>query len=329
MTCVVATTSSGVAAASQKKVQYTSMVVNELPGLATSWLTLVGVKEGFFHKAGLNVTLAPLPNGPTSTAALISGSFTVVPIDLFNAGPALAQGVKMSNLAEIVKVAQVLVAAPGVPTKALSKTFPLPSGTTVGANSVAGASPAEVKFIQSSFGGNPSNVSIVADPSGAGLNAKTEPYAYVSPALACVLKTQGAKTVANMAVSSKAYPPKLNQLAGLPDNGYWAMDSWIDSHKAAAKAFQQAVFATSKWASTHIPQVTSIIRQSELWNLPTLSDAQMTACVKSIAPSWQPVFNQAAVKNWNTILQEEQILPSGYKLPKSSNWSLPGAVLPN
>jgi NitT/TauT family transport system substrate-binding protein len=303
-----------------------AITVQEYPGNSTSWMTYIAIQKGYFKQAGLNVQLQSLTTGTTATAAMIGGSLDIGLIDLFNVGPLLVQGQQLVDLVEQVKIGQVLIAAPGVSKADLSQTFPLKTPASVGAASVAGASALEVRYLQQAFGGNASDVKIVADITGAGLKKSIEPYLYANPNVACTFEAQGATEVGSLASANSSYPAAVNVMAGLPDNGYWALNSWVTAHKSQATAFQQAVIKATQWATSHVAQAAQILRASQEFNLTTLSSSQFSTCVQGISGDWSTGLTSADVAKWQTVLRTEGAIPASAVLPPVAKWTLTGAV---
>jgi ABC-type nitrate/sulfonate/bicarbonate transport system substrate-binding protein len=299
----------------------TNVSVVEFPGQFTSYVTYAAQQEGFFAKNHLNVALTPLASGSTTTAALASGSLDIVLVDLFNIGPLLAAGQDLRLIVQQLKIGYSILTAPGVSAKDANNLFPVPSGTKFGVASLGGAQAQLVKYIQKQYGG--SSVDLVTDPTGAGLSKSTEPYLLASPNIGCVVQTTGATKVASLLSSSTA-PAKMSTVAGLPDNGYWTSGTWADAHPQAVKEFQTAIQQATQWASANPAGLAALLRKSDQFNIPKLSDQQFDACIQALTPAWSTSFTAQDLANWNTLLTESGVVKSD--LPASSKWAVAGAL---
>lgn len=287
------------------------------------WPLYVASEDGYFKKNGINVNFVELPPGATTTAALASGSVDLANLDLLNMAPLLVAGKQFTDVAQMTILADVLLAGGNAPAKSFGKALPMSAGTTVGAPSANGAVAGMLKYIQSQYGGDPNSIRVVSDAPGAGLLSGSESYWFGDPEAACLLQSKGATELFNpgdVAGGDTQYP-KLSLFLGLPDEGLWGSNSWVDSHPAVIKAVQKSVDEAIAYLKSDPSKAAAALRKTRM-NIPSFTSAQFANCVTSNVGALTTAFPAADASRYNTYLRELRIIST--PLPPAKQWLAPG-----
>jgi ABC-type nitrate/sulfonate/bicarbonate transport system substrate-binding protein len=291
----------------------------------SSWPAFVAQAEGFFTKNNLKVSLITVVNEPTATAALEGGAYDIANFDLFNAAPLLVNGQSLKLLSGDWHTSLVLMGKPHTKATTLGQLMPLANGTSFGAPSVGGDIAGIAKYIEQAYGSKASNLNIVVDPKGAALLSGQADYGFYDPLSACVIATQGATQVFSFGHRSQptsSYPAVLQNLIGLPDNGYWTTGSWAQAHPAAITEFQKSIAEAIQFMEANPSKVASLLRASSIYNPSSLSNSQLQSCVNNIIPDYNVAFPTTAAAKWNTFLRAEDVIKTN--LPAYNTWQVPG-----
>lgn len=239
----------------------TNIVVGALPVLDTAGLQ-VAIKEGFFTKAGLNVTVKSVAQSTVAIPDLLHGS-----IDIIGGGnyvsflEAQANGAfPVQFLAPAVDCTANDYGVVALPSSGITTASGL-AGKTVAVNLTKNIQTLTTDAVLKSEGvGSVSYVQIPFPDMVAALKAgRVSAISVVEPFLAAALKA-GGKLVASTCTGPTA---------DFPMSGYITTQSWSQQHPAAAKAFQQALEEGNAYADAHpsvvrgvLPSYTSLTAQA-------------------------------------------------------------------
>jgi NitT/TauT family transport system substrate-binding protein len=302
----------------------TTVKMQFLTQTAQAWPAYIAEEEGFFKKNGIAIDFLSAPNSPSATAALVSGSYDIAVLDMFNVAPLLTKGLNFKEIVNIWPITNVMLAGKSGKSGNLNEIMPLPRGTTASAPSAAGASAMELKYVQIQYGGKASDVTVAADLPGAALLAGRSQYMWTDPLVGCELTAKGAKQVFSVddpAGGQSAYP-KVSDLLGLPDSGLWATGSWVDSHPKVVTGMQSAMAEAMKWMAANPTKTASLLRASPDYNAPTLSGTQWQTCVTAMTKKYSPAFAPGKVADWDHVLKATGVITQD--LPPMSTWAAPG-----
>jgi ABC-type nitrate/sulfonate/bicarbonate transport system substrate-binding protein len=301
----------------------TNVTIQTAPGNVLPYLGYLAQNLGYFKQNGLNANFATLTTGLSSTAALNAGSLNVIFADPASTGPLIAKGAPL----KLILNEQTIQWRVLVPKSMTGKPFAdvVKQLKVVGAPAASGGTAALVKLIEKAYGIPLGTIKVVADQSGAGVVSGSEQAVVVEPAASCVLEENSglgeAFSFAKPIESS--YPESLQKVIGIPDIGYWVLDSYAKSNPKVISGLQAALTKAEQWANdpANLDQWVKIMRASPL-NNKSLNDTQYTNCLKSVQGSFEPHFSTSDAQQWSDLVKQEGLLPQG--LPDPSTWMHPG-----
>jgi NitT/TauT family transport system substrate-binding protein len=242
---------SGTSSPSSSAAAMTPIVVGALPVLDTAGLQ-VAIKEGFFTKAGLNVTVKSVAQSTVAIPDLLHGS-----IDIIGGGnyvsflEAQANGAfPVQFLAPAVDCTANDYGVVALPSSGITTASGL-AGKTVAVNLTKNIQTLTTDAVLKSEGvGAVSYVQIPFPDMVSALKAgRVSAISVVEPFLAAALKA-GGKLVASTCTGPTA---------DFPMSGYITTQTWSQQHPAAAKAFQQALEEGNAYADAHPSVVRSVL----------------------------------------------------------------------
>jgi ABC-type nitrate/sulfonate/bicarbonate transport system substrate-binding protein len=295
----------------------TNVTIQTAPGNVLPYLGYLAQNLGYFKQSGLNANFATLTTGLSSTAALNAGSLNVIFADPASTGPLIAKGAPLKLILNEQTIQwRVLVpkALAGKPFADVVKQLKV-----VGAPAASGGTASLVKLIEKAYNIPLGTIKVVADQSGAGVLSGSEQGIVVEPAASCVLENSGLSEAFSFAKPiEQSYPDSLSKVIGIPDIGYWVLDSYAKSNPKVISGLQAALTKAEAWADNpaNLDQWVKIMRASPL-NNKSLSDAQYTSCLKSVQGSFEPHFSTDDAATWSDLVKQEGLLPQGLPDPKT------------
>jgi ABC-type nitrate/sulfonate/bicarbonate transport system substrate-binding protein len=300
----------------------TNVTIQTAPGNVLPYLGYLAQNLGYFKQNGLNANFATLTTGLSSTAALNAGSLDVIFADPASTGPLIAKGANLRLILNEQTIQWRIL----VPQALAGKPFAdvVRQLKVVGAPAASGGTASLIKLVEQAYGIPVGTIKVVADQSGAGVLSGSEQAVIVEPAASCILENSGLREAFSFAKAKEpGYPATLQQAIGIPDIGYWVLDSYAKANPKVISGLQAGLTKAEQWANDpkNLARWVKIMRASPL-NNKTLDDRQYTACLSSVQGSFEPHFSTADAAMWSKLVKLEGILPAG--LPDPSTWLHPG-----
>jgi NitT/TauT family transport system substrate-binding protein len=254
---------------------------------------------GAFAKAGYELAITPVANGPAVTSAMVGGSVDVGVIDLMTAASAMAKGLPLQFLASgaiyrSTEAWQIITVAKDSPLRTArdleGKTIALPSvaglalGSTRGWLRKNGADPEKVHFIE------------VPQPTmAAALTRKTFDAAFIGEPYLAMDR--------NGAAEMRDFGHPLDSIGkNFTVTGWFSTRAWFDQDKARAKSVIDAIYQTARWANAHRAETAAIIgRQS------SLDPARVNGMIRC---DYATGLNVAQIQPMFTSGFDEKLIPS-------------------
>lgn len=276
-----------------------SITMTYVPGAAFTSLVQAAQEFGFFAKNGLKVTLVPVTNGPTTSAAVASGAADIganAP-EVFT--PLAARGIGIKLLGGTGK-SPVSLVVPGS-YKDAGKSFPANvkglEGGTLGVTALKSAIYFFGEEILKAANIPVSRVQFVAygtDASAlAALQHGTLTAALVVDPIPFVAKADfGSRVLLNL---SRGLPG--TSIGAISENGLWALSSWVATHQVAVRRVERAMAQTDLYlhAPAHLASAVKLLG-SEL--PPGFSKSARIAYTKSILPSVTYIYSRQNLATW-------------------------------
>jgi NitT/TauT family transport system substrate-binding protein len=219
-----------------------------------------GADAGAFSKAGYELAITPVANGPAVTSAMVGGSVDVGVIDLMTAASAIAKGLPLQFLASgaIYRAAeawQIITVAKDSPLRTARDL----EGRTIALPSVAGLALGSTRGWLRQNGADPDKVHFVEVPQptmAAALTRKTFDAAFIGEPYLAMDKNSGNEM--------RPFGHPLDSIGkNFTVTGWFSTRAWFDQDKRRAKAVIDAIYETARWANAHRPETAVIIaRQS-------------------------------------------------------------------
>ncbi|HYZ56542.1 MAG TPA: ABC transporter substrate-binding protein [Streptosporangiaceae bacterium] len=230
------------------------IVVGALPVVDDAPLYLA-VKNGYFKRAGLTVTIDPVTQSTQALPDMLHGTVDIIAgANYVSYLEAQAKGeAQLKLLVEGTACKPDTFEIAALPSSGITKPTDL-AGKTVAVNLTNNIQTLTANAVLKADGVNPSKVNYTVIPFPdmvAALKAhKVDAISAVEPFLASAETGDGAKPV----VSSCSGPA-----ANFPMSGYFATQSWAQQNPNAARAFQTAMFKAQAYADANPAAVRSIL----------------------------------------------------------------------
>ncbi|HVV19345.1 MAG TPA: hypothetical protein VHF06_07915 [Pseudonocardiaceae bacterium] len=296
----------------------TNVTIQTAPGNVLPYLGYLAQNLGFFSEQGLHANFATLTTGLSSTAALNAGSLDVIFADPASTGPLIARGANLRLILNEQTIQWRIL----VPRALAGKPFAdvIKQLKVVGAPAASGGTASLIKLIEKAYNIPLGTIKVVADQSGAGVLSGSEQGIIVEPAASCILENNGLSEAFSFAKAKETnYPATLRQAIGIPDIGYWVLDSYAQANPKIISGLQAALTKAEQWADdpANLDKWVRIMRASPL-NNKSLNDQQYKDCLSGVQGSFEPHFSTQDAAVWSTLVKLEGILPDG--LPDPSTW---------
>lgn len=245
--------------------------------------------QGFFRSAGLDVELVAMPNGGTSTAAVLSGSIDAGLSNVSTIASAYARGLPIYLLA----YSAVYSAAAPTTVLVVAKDATLRSarelnGKNVGVVTLHDLMQAAVQRWFDQNGADSTTISFLEIPNAAAaaaLEAKRVDASVVQEPVLTEVKA-----------SVRAFGQPYDAIGKrMLITGFGANKAWVDANPLAAQRFVAAMRATAEWANRNQRATAAIL--SDLSKIPLEVTTTMNRSVFATAPDitlLQPVIDTAA-----------------------------------
>jgi NitT/TauT family transport system substrate-binding protein len=214
---------------------------------------------GAFAKAGYELDITPVANGPAVTSAMVGGSVEIGLIDLMTAASAIAKGLPLQLLASgaIYRSAeawQIITVAKDSPLRTARDL----EGRTIALPSVAGLALGSTRGWLRKNGADPEKVRFVEYPQptmAAALTRKTFDAAFIGEPFLAMDK--------NGSNEMREFGHPLDSIGkNFTVTGWFSTRTWFDQDKRRAKAVIDAIYQTARWANAHRPETAAIIARA-------------------------------------------------------------------
>jgi NitT/TauT family transport system substrate-binding protein len=226
-----------------------------------------GTESGIFRNAGLNAVVTTTPNGSTTAQAVIAGDLDVGLANIVTVAAGVAHGIPLQMLAP----AALYSTKHAYSALCCAKASPLASakdliGQTCAVSTLNdfnqlgieawleknGVAVSKVKFVELKFA-----------EMGAALARGTVAAATISePALTASLNTGQARIFADVYT---AIAPEFANIVWFTTKG------WLQKNPDTAKRLVSGIYATARWANTHLPESAEIIAKIAKIDMPTVT----------------------------------------------------------
>jgi ABC-type nitrate/sulfonate/bicarbonate transport system substrate-binding protein len=296
----------------------TNVTIQTAPGNVLPYLGYLAQNLGYFKENKLNANFATLTTGLSSTAALNAGSLNVIFADPASTGPLISKGTNLRLILNEQTIQWRIL----VPSSLAGKPFAdvVQQLKVVGAPAASGGTASLIKLVEKAYDIPIGTIKVVADQSGAGVLSGSEQGIIVEPAASCILENNGLQEAFSFAKPKEtSYPDLLTKAIGIPDIGYWVLDSYAQQNPKVISGLQAALTKAEQWANdpANLAQWVKIMRGSPL-NNKSLNDQQYSDCLKSVQGSFEPHFSTQDAATWSNLVKLEGILPDG--LPDPTTW---------
>ncbi|MBV9439279.1 MAG: ABC transporter substrate-binding protein [Candidatus Eremiobacteraeota bacterium] len=231
-----------------------SITVGALP--STSAVNLYyGVKQKDFERAGLNVSIQPMPNGAAALAAVVGGSINIALANVLSLAQAYLRGIPVRVIAssgsenpESANGVQLLVA----PDSRIASAHDL-VGKVVGVTSVHDLLTVAISSWLERNGVDRSTVSYIELPPSAMYNAlkmgRVAAIALFDPFLSAA-KKQGARVLAQ---PYDGIAPRFTVTA------WFGVEPWIAANREAALRFASVLDRLAPYTNTHYEELVPLV----------------------------------------------------------------------
>jgi NitT/TauT family transport system substrate-binding protein len=226
-----------------------------------------GTESGIFRNAGLNAVVTTTPNGSTTAQAVIAGDLDVGLANIVTVAAGVAHGIPLQMLAP----AALYSTKHAYSALCCAKSSPLASakdliGQTCAVSTLNdfnqlgieawleknGVPPTKVKFVELKFA-----------EMGAALARGTVAAATISePALTASLNSGQARVFADVYT---AIAPEFANIVWFTTKG------WLQKNPDTAKRLVSGIYATARWANTHLPETAEMIAKIAKIDMPTVT----------------------------------------------------------
>lgn len=262
--CGSATASTGTAAPEKTSITVAAVAAESATGL------YIAQDQGYFRKAGLNVTIktitsptAAMPGLLHSSVDVISGQLsTFISAQAADTGPfhVLASGLSLGPHVEAI----------AVPARSPVTSVPQLKGKTIAVNAIGGIDQILADVVLGTYQIRPSQVRFVAIPfpaMGPALASHRIDAAYLTePYLTQAEQQHGAQPLAD---------PDTGPAQGLPIAGYTTTQAWLSRYPRTAAAFARAVDQGNRLAAAS-PAAFQQAMEHELHITPLVADVMAT-----------------------------------------------------
>jgi ABC-type nitrate/sulfonate/bicarbonate transport system substrate-binding protein len=236
-------------------VPMTKVDVGYFPGVVQTFLFDVAKKEGFFAKRGLDANLVSIQSGPNLVTAITTGSVDFADVGLAIIGPLMTQqNQKLKVLTGNFQMNYAVVGQPTISCPEADQAFPAPikclKGKKVAVNAAGSVPEDMLKRLLAAAGMTLSDVQEVFVGGAAGtvaaFGAKQVDYAVTYPPINQEIGTPD-KSYTTL-VDAPTGKNVGNIFDGYIFDVYAAMSPWVDSHRAQATGFCNAINDSYQWA---------------------------------------------------------------------------------
>lgn len=272
-------------------------------------------EQGFFRRAGLDVTISPLSNGGAIVAAVASGSLDIGFTNLFSFATAYARGLPVTLIAP----ASLYLSSSPAQALLVRKDSPFKSGKdldgkTVACNGIKGITQITASAWIDQHGGDSSTVKWVEVPLS------------LMPQALAARRVDAASGVLSDD-PTVGTPQATDRVLGYPydaigsrflASGFITTKAWAAAHPDVVKRFSAAVLETARWANAH-----QRLSGETLMKIAKLSPAGLKALNRFRAP-YAETLDPAQIDPVIAFAAKYKIIPNVFPTQEA----IDSAVLP-
>ena len=267
-----------------------------------------GADAGAFAKAGYELAVTPVANGPAVTSAMVGGSVELGIIDLITAASAMAKGLSIQLLASAgiyrsTEAWQIITVAKDSPLRTARDL----EGRTIALPAVAGLALASTRGWLRKNGADPEKVRFIEFPQptmAAALTRKTFDAAFIGEPYLAMDK--------NSNNEMRAFGQPLDSIGkNFTVTAWFSTRAWFDQDKRRAKAVIDAIYDTARWANAHRAETAAIIAHES-----SLDPAKINGMIRC---DYATSMNVAQLQPMFTMGSNEKLIPAtdaGTLVPK-------------
>jgi NitT/TauT family transport system substrate-binding protein len=263
---------------------------------------------GAFAKAGFDMAITNVNNGPQVAAALAGGSVDLGVIDLISAATAISKGIPLqliagSGMYHATQAWQVIAVAKDSPIKTARDL----EGRTIAMVSIAGLALASTRGWLKQNGVDPAKVNFVEfqQPAmAAALTRKTFDAAFIGEPFIAFDK--------NGANEMRVIGHPLDCIGdGFAVSCWFAAKSWVEQNRDRTSRVVAAIYDTARWANAHKPETLAILAKATSINPDLLRGLVRVDYATATTPATlQPMLNIGFSEKLTPAIEASTLLRS-------------------